>query len=91
MTEVGIRALQQNASAVVARAAAGEVVTITDRGRPVAQLGPLVESRLEALIASGRARPARHDLSALPPPPRRKRGQRPLTEVLEEMRAAERY
>lgn len=37
MSEVGIRALKQNASAVVAEAAAGETVTITDRGRPVAQ------------------------------------------------------
>ncbi|NOX31973.1 MAG: type II toxin-antitoxin system prevent-host-death family antitoxin, partial [Actinobacteria bacterium] len=33
-SEVGIRALKQNASAVVAEAAAGETVTITDRGRP---------------------------------------------------------
>ena len=31
-TEVGIRALKQNASAVVAEAAAGETVIITDRG-----------------------------------------------------------
>ncbi|MGH8923614.1 MAG: type II toxin-antitoxin system prevent-host-death family antitoxin [Acidimicrobiia bacterium] len=33
MTKVGIRALKQNASAVVAEVVAGEVVTITDRGR----------------------------------------------------------
>lgn len=38
MAEVGIRALKQNASAVAAEAVAGETVTITDRGRPVAQL-----------------------------------------------------
>ena len=37
MSEVGIRALKQNASAVVAEAASGETVTITDRGRPVAR------------------------------------------------------
>lgn len=89
--EVGIRALQQNASAVVAWAAAGEVVTITDRGRPVAQLGPVAETRLDALIRTGRASPARSDLSELPPPPHRKRGQPPLSEVLDEMRAGERY
>ncbi|MFN2486319.1 MAG: type II toxin-antitoxin system Phd/YefM family antitoxin [Acidimicrobiia bacterium] len=37
MSVVGIRALKQNASAVVAEAASGELVTITDRGRPVAR------------------------------------------------------
>ena len=38
MARVGIRSLKQNASAVVANAASGETVTITDRGRPVAQM-----------------------------------------------------
>lgn len=68
MSEVGIRALKQNASAVVAEAAAGETVTITDRGRPVALLTPIPSSRLEALIDSGRARPARRDISELSAP-----------------------
>lgn len=36
MSQVGVRALKQNASAVVADAAAGREITITDRGRPVA-------------------------------------------------------
>lgn len=68
MTEVGVRALKQNASAVVARAASGESVTITDRGRPVAQLIPLGASQLQRLVASGRARPARRSLIDLPAP-----------------------
>lgn len=55
MSEVGIRALKQNASAVVAEAAAGELVTITDRGRPVAQMVPVAASRVEALVAAERA------------------------------------
>lgn len=63
-----MRALKQNASAVVARAASGESVTITDRGRPVAQLIPLAGSQLQRLVASGRARPARHALTDLPAP-----------------------
>jgi len=57
--EVGIRALKQNASAVVARTAAGEVVTVTDRGRPVARLMPIPASPLEELLAAGDARPPR--------------------------------
>ncbi len=68
MSEVGIRALKQNASAVVAEAAAGEPVTITDRGRAVAQLIPLPASRLDALLAAGRARPARRSFHQLAPP-----------------------
>ncbi len=72
MGAVGIRELKQNASAVVARAAAGETVTITDRGRPVAQLTPLPTSRLDQLVAAGLATPAKgdiHDLSAPKPIP----------------------
>lgn len=87
MTEVGIRALKQNASAVVADAAAGAPVTITDRGRPVAQLTAIPTSRLEALLASGRARPARRPLSDLPAPAEGSG----LSAELETMRIAERH
>lgn len=91
MSEVGIRALKQNASAVVAEAAAGEMITITDRGRPVALLMPLASSRVEALIAAERARPALQRASELPAPARRRRGRRTLSEELEETRRSERY
>lgn len=87
MAEVGIRALKQNASAVVAEAASGETVTITDRGRPVAQLTPIATNPLQRMLANGTARPARRDLAALPAPLEG----RPLTSVLAEMRDAERY
>ena len=91
MAEVGIRALKQNASAVVAEAAAGGLVTITDRGRPVAQMVPLVPSRIDALISADRARPARRRLSELPAPARRRRGRARLSEELGEMRRTEAY
>lgn len=91
MSTVGIRALKQNASRVVAEAAAGDIVVITDRGRPVAMLMPYRESRLQALIDAGRATPARHPITDVPPPRPRRRGEPPLTEVLEEMRSEERY
>jgi prevent-host-death family protein len=88
MIEVGIRALKQNASAVVAKAAAGETVIITDRGRPVAQMIPLPEKHgLDALIAAGRVRPARGKLTDLPPP---EPGPN-LSAVLQRMRDEERY
>ena len=87
MPEVGIRALKQNASAVVAEAAAGATVTITDRGRPVAQMTAIPKSRLQALIDAGRARPARRELADLPVP---ELGP-DLSRVLAEMRQDERY
>lgn len=68
MSEVGIRALKQNASAVVAEAASGETVTITDRGRPVAQMTAIPVSRLQGLIDAGLARPARRSINELPLP-----------------------
>jgi prevent-host-death family protein len=87
MADVGIRALKQNASAVVAEAAAGEVLTITDRGRPVAQIGPVRQSRLQTLLDSGQARPPRRKLSELAPP---ELGPS-LSAELEALRKAERY
>jgi prevent-host-death family protein len=87
MVEVGIRALKQNASAVVAEAAAGETVTITDRGRPVAQMTSVAASPLQRMLANGTARAARRDLAALPAPTEAPA----LTPVLDEMRDDERY
>lgn len=87
MREVGIRALKQNASAVVAQASNGEPITITDRGRAVAQLTAIPSSRLQQLIASGHARPPRRDIGTLPPP---EQGPK-LTEELVTARNAERY
>jgi len=91
MPKVGIRALKQNASAVVAEVASGDLVTITDRGRPVALLVPMASSRVDALVSADRARPALRRLRDLPAPSRRRRGQAPLSGELEGMRQAERY
>jgi len=90
MSEVGIRALKQNASAVVARAASGEKITITDRRRAVALMVPLATSRLNELIEADQARPALRRLADLSPPPRRRRDGRRLSDELAEMRDSER-
>lgn len=87
MTTVGIRSLKQNASAVVAEAAAGETVIITDRGRPVAQLLPLNPSPLESFLAAGLARPPKRALRDLPEPTPGPA----IGAELTAMRAAERY
>lgn len=90
MKTVGVRSLKQNASAVVADAASGEIVIITDRGRAVAQLIPLPASRVEALVAAGRARPPKRSLADLGPAPRRRRGAPSLSSLLVEIRDEER-
>lgn len=89
MKTVGIRALKQNASAVVAEAAAGETIVITDRGEPVAQMLPYTGDRLAALEAAGLLRRATKSVRDLPPPV--KLDGPSLSETLEEMRAEERY
>jgi prevent-host-death family protein len=91
MTTVGIRALKQNASAVVAEAAAGDVVIITDRGRPVAMLVPYEKSRMEMLIEAGLATRARRSIRDLPPPAPLRPGETSPSEELRRMREEERY
>jgi len=90
MTAVGIRALKQNASAVVRMAAGGESIIITERGREVAQVVPLPATRLDRLIASGRARGPRRSLDDLPEP-HRSDGDHVGTTALTHLRDDERY
>ena len=72
------------------RAAAGEIVEITDRGRPVARLVPGARTTLEGLVTAGLARPARSRLDQQPPPlPERKQGPS-LSDLLAEARQTER-
>jgi prevent-host-death family protein len=87
MVTAGIRELKQNASAVVAQAAAGTVVTITDRGRPVAQLVPVAGSSLGNLAAAGLLRPATRSLADLPEP----EPGPPVSATLRELRDDERF
>ena len=59
---VGIAELRQNLSVYLRRVADGERLLVTDRNRPVAELGPPSNSAgaLDRLIAEGRvARPVR--------------------------------
>ena len=87
MSKVGIRSLKQNASAVVARAKAGESITITDRGRPVARLVPIGERSIDLLIEAGLATPPGRDLMELPPPVPGTPDLPSLSEVIDEERA----
>jgi prevent-host-death family protein len=67
---VGVRELRQNLSKYLRRVARGETLEVTERGRPVAILGPLGEpaSPLGRLLSTGRARRPEGDLVELLPP-----------------------
>lgn len=86
MATVGIRELRQSASTVVARAAAGETITITDRGRPVAQIGPRTPNGLQALREQGVVREPRTSAADLPMPTPLSPGAPALSQLLEEDR-----
>ncbi len=86
-----MRELRQNLSVYLRRVEAGEVVEVTEHGRPVARLTatpaePL--SVLDRLIAEGRATPGTGNIADLGPPPPSPPGP-PLSEVLRQMRDEE--
>ncbi|MCL2787981.1 MAG: type II toxin-antitoxin system prevent-host-death family antitoxin [Micrococcales bacterium] len=92
MKTVAIRELRQNPAEAIRSARDGEVVLVTDRNRPVAQLIPVAESRLEQMIRAGIATPATQSLADLPEPhPSLRPGHPTASETLIAMREAERY
>ena len=91
MSTVGIRALKQNASEVVRRAGAGDVITITDRGKPVARIVPIRKSRLDEMRDAGLIREATKKPWDLPMPTGTVGGDKSWSEVLQKMRDEERH
>lgn len=83
--EVAVRELKAKLSAYLQAAAAGERITVTDRGRPVAVLGPIPgQVDLEAAAAAGWLRPATASGLA---PVRRRQAVRSVADALGEDRA----
>lgn len=85
---VGVAELRQNLSRYLRRVERGERLLVTDRNRPVAELGPPATSGadLDRLIAEGRlARPVRR---GLPEPLRIGGDPYALSRALDEIRGA---
>ncbi len=83
---VGVAELRQNLSLYLRRVEKGERLVVTDRNRPVAELGPApsTESGLDRLIAEGKvSRPRR---SSLPEPLAMDGDPHALSQALEEVR-----
>ena len=87
-SKVGVRELRQNLSVYLRRVKAGESLEVTERGRPVARLEPLVDNDdpIARLERQGRiVRRAVGDLADAPPPLKLNLD-RPLSEILDELR-----
>ena len=90
MSIVGLRELGQNASQVLRQVAEGDVVTVTDRRRPVAQIVPWQESAIQRLRDSGLIREATVPWVAVLEPSPDPTGIS-ASKILEQMREEERY
>lgn len=58
-TRMGIRELRDTLTSTIRRVRAGETVEVTHDGEPVALLVPIPKRRIDWLIATGRATPAK--------------------------------
>jgi len=91
MTSVGVRELRQRASELLRLVEQGETVEITDRGRPVALLGPIpTGTPLERMRAAGELEPASEDPDDLAEPLTLGPGVETPSSVLRRMRSDER-
>jgi prevent-host-death family protein len=67
--EVGVREFRESLSEWLDRAAAGEDVIVTERGKPKVRLSPVTgEHILDKLAREGRVRRATRPRGPLPPP-----------------------
>lgn len=58
MEKIAVSTLHENTDEIVARAEAGEVITIVVDGRPVVQIGPRVANSIDSLVDAGLVTPA---------------------------------
>jgi prevent-host-death family protein len=83
---VGVAELRQNLSVYLRRVEKGERLIVTDRNRPVAELGPAPSTGpdLDRLIAEGRVTPPKR--SGLPEPLELTGDSRALSQALDDIR-----
>lgn len=93
MVSIGVRELRQNASRYLRQVRNGQTVEVTERGQPVARLVPIPEeeSTYDRMVAEGRIRVGKGHFRDLGPPRKPEPGEVPLSQILEEMRAGERF
>lgn len=71
--DIGIRELRDSLSRQLARVRAGETITVTDHGTPIARIVPIEnDDVIERLIADGSITPAKNPKRPAPDPIRAK-------------------
>jgi prevent-host-death family protein len=91
INRVGIRELKDTLSAVLHRVREGEPIEVTDNGRPIVLMVPIRSASVtERLIDQGILALAPDADAAWPDPEPTPPGQRPMSEIVSEMRADER-
>ena len=86
MIEIGVRELKAKLSHYLDRAASGEVIRVTDRGKPKATLGPATETAIERGIREGWIRPGNGKPPRFPRKGFKGIGTRSTTEIIREDR-----
>jgi prevent-host-death family protein len=89
MEQIPIRVLNQNTASVLERVEHGETVEITNRGKAVARIVPVISGELDDLVAAGWVKPP-----TLPRPfprPTAKVEGKAVTDALIAMREEERW
>jgi prevent-host-death family protein len=83
--EVGIRSLRDHLSRHLDDVKAGNTVTVTEHGRPIARIVPIERARsaLDELVEQGVVTPARDPGAVLPEPVQ---GAGPVTDLVDEQR-----
>lgn len=90
--QVGIRELKDTLSAVLRRVQEGEPIEVTDNGRPIVRMVPIRPmSVTERLVAEGTLILAPDQSDDWPDPEPTPPGERPMSEVVIDMRADERF
>jgi len=90
--QIGLRELNQHASRVIDRVRNGEVIEVTDRGRPVARVVPITDTPglLGRLVQEGRALPPA-ERGPIPVPPVAGDAGRTASDAVAEERLHERW
>jgi prevent-host-death family protein len=85
-TRMGIRELRDTLTRTIRRVQAGETIEVTNDGEPVAVIVPYRRSKLDQLIAEGKATPGRRPFR-VPSRLYEAKGPKTASEILEEDRA----
>ena len=91
VTEISVRALNQETSKVLARVKSGEEITVTERGAVIARIVSASAGPLDDLISAGRVRPASVHGLAPRPTIRKFRSDQEAGALLQGMRDDQRY